>query len=175
MTEVQQIIARLGLKPLHPEGGYFKRVWTSTDELPERRATVTAIYYLMTPGDYSALHRLDADEIWTFCAGDPVEQLQLAPGDPGQRLQIGPDVLAGDAPQQVVPRGVWQGTRPVMNPKNHVFGWSLVSCIMSPGWSDEGFELGNPSALSREFPSWESMIRQLTRANPDAAHVSSAL
>jgi hypothetical protein len=55
------IIAQLGLQPLPREGGWFARTWTSRETLPNgARPAGTAIYFLLTPEDFSALHRLDA-------------------------------------------------------------------------------------------------------------------
>jgi predicted cupin superfamily sugar epimerase len=35
MDEAAHIIAKLGLKPLQPEGGFYAPTWSSTDLLPE--------------------------------------------------------------------------------------------------------------------------------------------
>jgi predicted cupin superfamily sugar epimerase len=49
-------------------------------------------------------------------------------------LSARPDVLAGDAPQGIVPAGWWQAARPLS-------GWVLVGCTVSPGFQVDGFEL----------------------------------
>src|SRR5262245_29385714 len=67
----RQVIAALGLEPLPHEGGHFRQTSHS--------ATASAIYFLITPQDFSALHRLVQDEIWHFYAGDTAEQVQLDP------------------------------------------------------------------------------------------------
>lgn len=98
------LIAALGLQRLPHEGGYFRQTW--------RTDLGSAILYLITPADFSALHRLRAAEIWHFHAGDPVEHVQLDPLDGGVRSTLlGSDVLAGYMPQLVVPAGVWHGAR----------------------------------------------------------------
>ena len=48
------------------------------------RSLGTAIYYLMTPEAFSAMHRLATDEIFHFYLGDPVEMLQLDPDGTGK-------------------------------------------------------------------------------------------
>ena len=57
----QAIVTRLQLEPLPHEGGFFRVTW--------RNATASAIYFLITPEHFSALHRLAQDEIWFFHAG----------------------------------------------------------------------------------------------------------
>ena len=78
---------------------------------------------------------MDADEIWQFVAGDPLE-LQVATTDrsPAVTHRIGGDVVAGNEPQVVVPAGAWQAARPLGE-------WVLVGCIVAPGFSFDGFEL----------------------------------
>ena len=49
----------------------------------------------------------------------------------------GPDVLAGEAPQIVVPAGHWQAAR-------SLGAYTLVSCTVSPGFRFAGFELAAP-------------------------------
>src|ERR1044071_9437046 len=66
-ADAQRIIAELRLAPLAREGGWFRQTWAT--------AAGSAIYYLMTPEDFSALHCLSSDEIWHFHAGDPVEHV----------------------------------------------------------------------------------------------------
>jgi predicted cupin superfamily sugar epimerase len=88
----QEIIALLGLQPHPKEGGYFRETYRAAEAVPAAaldprygggRAHSTAIYYLLTPGTYSALHRVASDEVYHFYLGDPIEMLQLAPGAPG--------------------------------------------------------------------------------------------
>jgi len=150
-----QIIAMLGLAPLPGEGGFFRRTWQSR--------TASAIYFLLTPADFSALHRLAQDEIWHFHAGDPVEHLRLDPSTgAGHRGRMGPDVLAGEQPQLLVPAGWWQGARidPAV-PGRH--GFALFSCTVSPPWEEHGFRLGGREELARAFPGHEDLIHRLTR------------
>jgi uncharacterized protein len=156
------MITSLGLSPLPREGGYFRQTW--------RSAAGSAIYFLLTPDDFSALHRLgNTDEVWHFYAGDPVEHAMLGAGDAAARLTIlGNNVLAGETPQLVVPAGVWQGARLVPGGGHGLSaalraGWALVGCTLTPAWDDDDFELGKRTALEREFPAAASLIEALTR------------
>jgi len=164
-AEAEKIIALLGLAPLPHEGGFFRRTWTSPTTLPDGRAAGSAIYFLLTPGDFSALHRLQTDEAWFFHAGDPVEHVQLIPDGRTTRVALlGSDPLAGFVPQLIVPAGVWQGAR--LAPPNGaqpMHDWALVSSTMAPAWDEREFELGGRAELLCEFPEAADLIRALTR------------
>ena len=111
----EEVVKRLGLEPLQPEGGYFAETYRAARHIeaaPGRhRALATSIYYLVTPDTFSAMHRVLSDEIFHFYLGDPIEMLQLWPDGLGKVVTLGPDVLHGQQPQIVVPKGVWQGSR----------------------------------------------------------------
>jgi predicted cupin superfamily sugar epimerase len=132
MTEAERIIEKLGLQP-HPEGGWYRQTWVG----PERdgRASGTAILFLLKEGERSHWHRVDADEIWIWNAGAAV-MLSLGQ-EMAQDVRLGPEVLGGEVPQAVVPKGWWQAAR-------STGAWSLVSCTVSPGFRFEGFELAEP-------------------------------
>jgi predicted cupin superfamily sugar epimerase len=126
------IIAKLGLQP-HPEGGWYRQTWAGPEV--QGRAVGTAILFLLKAGERSHWHRVDADEIWLWHAGAP---LVLSMGEVvSEDYRLGPDVLAGEAVQVVVPAGWWQAARSTGD-------WTLVSCTVSPGFRFEGFELAPP-------------------------------
>ena len=162
-AEAAQLIARHHLEPLPGEGGFFHRTWTSPETVPGSagRPTETAILFLMTPEAFSALHRLDADEIWSFQSGDPVQHLQLEPATGQAHVTIlGPDGAPGHSHQLVVPAGVWQAARPF--PRG-IKGWSLVAATMMPGWDQAGFVLGEPQKLREQFPGAAEWIPKFSR------------
>ena len=131
-----EIIARLALSP-HPEGGWYRQTWVA--EAPSgARPSGTAILFLLREGERSHWHRVDAVEIWHFHAGAPLV-LSLAPTDagPAEKRVLGPDLLAGQSPQVIVPENWWQATRSTGE-------WTLVGCTVSPGFRFEGFELAAP-------------------------------
>jgi predicted cupin superfamily sugar epimerase len=175
----EKIIADFGLAPLPHEGGFFRQTWVSRERLANGRASGSAILFLLTPGDFSALHRLATDETWHFCAGDTVEHLQLYPHDGSARItRLGPDLAAGQQPQLTVPGGVWQGARlalsddeelapgviaPVGGASTPSNGWSLLGCTMAPAWDEKEFTLGPRETLTRLFPAHSAWIEALTR------------
>lgn len=162
-AEVAQIIAHHGLEPLPWEGGYFRRTWTSPETLrvPEGRPAGTAILYLMTLTGFSALHVVDADELWRYQAGDPAEHISMDPASGAVRVTLlGPHPHEGHESQVVVPAGVWQGARPLPGGSR---GWSLVAATMTPGWDPAGFILGEPRLLRQRFPGAGEWIRKFSR------------
>ncbi len=148
----RQIVAALRLEPLPHEGGFYRATW--------RSETASAMLFLLTSEDFSAWHRLAQDEVWHFHAGDPVEHLRLHPrSGVVEATRLGSNVVAGDAPQVVVPAGVWQGAR--LAGAGH--GFALLGCTVSPPWNEGGFELAARDALEAAFPAHPGIIRALTR------------
>lgn len=125
-----EIIVRLGMTP-HPEGGHYVETWRGPDG-GGGRASATAIYFLLQPGERSHWHRVDASEIWLHHAGGPL-RLHVDHAE----VVLGVDLAAGQRPQAIVPAGAWQAAEPVA-------GWVLVSCVVTPGFRFEGFELAPP-------------------------------
>ena len=124
-----EIIGLLGLER-HPEGGWYKQ--TFVDEVAGGRAHSTLIYYLLERGDRSAWHRVDSAEVWHWYAGAPLE---LRVGK--SILALGNDLVAGQRPQGVVPRGEWQSALSLGE-------WTLVGCTVAPGFEFASFELAPP-------------------------------
>jgi predicted cupin superfamily sugar epimerase len=132
-----EIIARLGLQP-HPEGGHFREMYRapSVDAASPRGAS-TAIFFLLKAGERSHWHRVDADELWHYHAGAPLELSLSNDGRRVRHVRVGIDFDAGELPQAVVPRGVWQAARSLGH-------WTLVGCTVAPAFQFEGFELAPP-------------------------------
>lgn len=162
MPTAAEIIALLQLEPLPVEGGWFRRSYTSAQSLAGGRPAGTAIYFLITPEGFSALHALRTEEVWHFYAGDPVEHLTLDPAThTGAKTLLGSEFARGQRPQLVVPGGVWQGAR--LAPETVRTGWALIGCTMSPGWDDAEFTLGDRGVLTARFVGWTGDIHALTR------------
>jgi predicted cupin superfamily sugar epimerase len=159
MNEAEELIRLLNLEPLPLEGGWYRETWRSRVELPSGPSVGTAIYYLLTPATFSALHRLANDEVFHFYAGDPVEMLQLGP-EPGvgRTVRLGADVRGGARPQVVVPANVWQGSRLAEGGR-----FALLGTTMAPGFDFADFELGVREELVKLFPEWREQIAALCR------------
>ena len=151
----------------HPlEGGYFRETYRSRhtlprDMLPEgyqgERSLATAIYYLLTPDTFSALHRLPADEVFHFYLGDPVEMLQLLPDGSGRTIILGQDIMSGMQLQAIVRRGIWQGARLRTGGK-----FALLGTTMSPGFNSHDYEPGPREKLIADYPRFADLIGKLT-------------
>lgn len=166
MLSAQQIIELLGLQPLPGEGGYFRETYRSDFMIPSNvlpncyggnRKACTAIFYLLTPDTFSAMHRLPGDEIFHFYFGDPVEMLQLHADGTGRVIRIGTDILTGMLPQVIVPAGSWQGSR--LLPGGH---FALMGTTMAPGFEFVDYSGGLRADLVKEYPQYQELICALT-------------
>lgn len=157
MMGADKIIRQLGLRPLEGEGGYFAETWRGPEadlslgshaREGQRRPLGTAIYYLVTPDSFSALHRLTSDEVFHFYIGDPCQMLLMGPAGEVDTPILGTDLVADMRPQVVVPAGWWQGTR-LLEPTPE--GFALLGTTMAPGYHPDDFELAQRSALDRLY------------------------
>ena len=159
-------VEKYHLQP-HPEGGYFAETYRAAEQIPHaalperfagRRAFSTAIYFLLEGHQFSALHRIQADELWHFYAGDPLKVFVIhAASGKSEVIRLGPDPEAGEVFQAVVPAGAWFGSRPVTGAT-----YSLVGCTVAPGFDFADFELAERESLLAEFPQHAEIIKRLT-------------
>jgi len=154
----------LGLQPHPREGGWYVRTWESAEyvSLPRytgKRRTSTAIYYLLEPGTFSEMHVLQSDEIFHHYLGGAVEMLQLFEDGSSTVTVIGKDIAAGEVPQHVVPRGVWQGSRLLKSE-----GWALLGCTVSPGFEFQDYANASAAELIARWPAEAERIRRLTNS-----------
>ncbi|WP_462137980.1 cupin domain-containing protein [Candidatus Mycalebacterium sp.] len=160
------IIKKLGLKPLEREGGLYRQTYVSPEtvassHLPDRykgdRNFSSAIYYFLQKNEVSVMHRLMSDEVYHFYSGDPVQLLTLKPGGPGL-VFLGSDIMFGQYPQVVVPAGVWQGMKIVDGGE-----YALMGTTVSPAYTEDDFELGDPEKLCKQFSEHSGLIKTLSR------------
>ncbi|MFJ6698971.1 cupin domain-containing protein [Streptomyces sp. NPDC091272] len=158
LAEARALAGCYGLRPLPVEGGLFRRTWAGPPDATGR-ASGSAIMVLLTsaPGDFSALHRLPADEVWHFYRGDPLELLLLAPDGTDRLVPLG-DFARGGPVQYVVPAGTWMGARVARGG-----GWSLFGTTMAPGFAPADYEGGDPDRLAARYPRQAVRIRELCR------------
>lgn len=169
---VEQLVAHLKLLP-HPEGGYYNETYRATEStavsaLPARfssssgnstsqtRSFSTGIYFLMTAGNFSAFHRITADEGWHFYAGDALLVHIIAPDGTYSCLEIGANLEKGQRFQGYVPHGCWFASETTGE-------YSLVGCTVAPGFDFADFELAKKEELAKEFPQHAELIRRLCR------------
>ena len=163
---IDAIVRQFDLVP-HPEGGFYREVYRSTDHiepccLPEtvdgKRNYLTSIYFLIPHGQFSAFHRIAQDELWYFHLGNPITIHIIAPDRTYSAKTLGSDVSAHCELQCVVPAGHWFAAE-VTEKK----GFGLVSCAVAPGFDFKDFELAHRKALVGQFPEHTDLITKLTR------------
>ena len=117
----------------HPEGGWFKETFQSK-ETSNGRSNLSMIYYLLKENENSHWHRVtDADEIWLWHLGDPL-LLSYSDERSTKEITLGPDLNNNEKLQAVIPKSIWQKAK-----SNGA--WSLVSCVVAPAFSFDGFEM----------------------------------
>lgn len=163
----EQIMRALNLEPLPVEGGYFRQTYVAAESVARSalaprylgdKPFTTAIYYLLTPDTFSALHRLPTDEVYHFYLGDRVELVELHADGRSSVTYMGSKILEDEVVQHVARAGSWQGSRVVAGGQ-----WALLGTSMSPGYTQEDFELGERQALIAAYPQMREMITALTR------------
>jgi uncharacterized protein len=147
MSDLPHWARRLDLSP-HPEGGWFRETWRSDLTMPQSalppdyagpRNAGTAILFLLMAGQQSAWHTVRSAELWLYHRGGPL-LLEVGPEQAGATTQVlGPDIVAGEQPQLVVPPGHWQRARPRDDEP------CLVSCVVIPGFDYADFALCPPN------------------------------
>lgn len=134
----KDVIQALQLAP-HPEGGWYREIYRSADRVQrgtQARSATTTIYYLLQPQQLSRWHVVDADEIWHFYGGSPLELLAYDPGSRKLDRHVLHSSLSEARPVGVVPSGVWQAARCLGESSGD---YSLVGCTVSPGFEFSGF------------------------------------
>jgi predicted cupin superfamily sugar epimerase len=95
--------------------------------------------------------------MWFFHEGSPLTVHTLDPQKGYHQHKVGLAIENGQTPQLLVP-------------KNTIFGssvdtdnsYSLVSCVVAPGFDFNDFELFTRDALLEEFPEEFAIIERLT-------------
>ena len=123
--KILEIIQQFNLSP-HPEGGWFKEIVRSKNSLiredGQRRNLITGIYYLLEKDAKSAWHRVkNADEIWIYLRGDPLNLWFL---DNDNKL-IRNLILDFNNPVKMIPSGYWQVAKTTGE-------FTLLICCVAP-------------------------------------------
>jgi predicted cupin superfamily sugar epimerase len=177
MLSAEEIIQKLELIPLPEEGGFYKETYRSIDNIDvsgigdyesSKRKCYTSIFYLITPEEFSALHRVKSDELFHFYMGDPCEMIQIDTEGDLKKIILGNDLQNNERIQQIVPKNFWQGLRLLDQieggfENRNLFGWSLLGATVAPGFEFEDFEVQSRKELIDTFPSHEKEIIRYTR------------
>ncbi|NOU48159.1 MAG: cupin domain-containing protein [Bacteroidales bacterium] len=163
--EIVYWVEKLKLIP-HPEGGFYREIYRSKEVLDSnflgsafegKRNLSTAIYYLLTKGDFSAFHRIKSDEIWHFYAGESLQLHIIHPDGRYESKIVGNKPFTDEEPFVLVPGACWFAAIPLGE-------FALVGCTVAPGFAFEDFELAERQALIKLFPQHYQLIESLTRS-----------
>jgi len=166
LSRVEFLVQKLSLQP-HPEGGWFKETYRSDEtikkeHLPERfsgdRHHSTAIYFLLTSSNFSALHIIKSDEMWHHYEGSSLNIYVINNKGELKIHSLGKDFDKGEEPQILVKAGDWFGSR-----VKDEDSYSLVGCTVAPGFDFNDFQLADREKFINSFPQHKDVIQKLTR------------
>lgn len=153
----EELIELLNLEP-HPEGGYFKEVFRSPNNVQPQddrplRSALTVIYFLLQEGDTSKWHRVRSDEAWHFLEGDPLQLYMMDDKMEAIAQKTLYTPTKDHNAVEVVPANTWQAAECTGN-------YALVSCSVGPGFDFEDFEMMN-----------KHRCNELQKSHPDFAYL----
>lgn len=171
--DAKKIVELLDLSP-HPEGGYFRESYRSEDTVDAgaispafsgKRSCSTAIYFLLSGNDFSAMHRIKSDEMWHYYGGMPVMIHAISPSGKLTVGLLGPAMASGQHFQWTVKAGCWFAAHLAPTPGTPLYAddYALVGCTVSPGFAFEDFEMGDRATLTATYPKHAWLISKLTR------------
>ena len=153
----EELLQTLRLQP-HPEGGYYSEIHRSAMQVQHNgkpRSSMTSIYFLLTRGQVSRWHVVDAEEAWHYYEGQPIE-LYIMPPDFSnvEKISLGIPGSDGTKPVHVVPAGWWQASRSSGE-------YSLCGCTVAPAFEFSGFRMLNEEekvVVKKKFPALEFLV-----------------
>lgn len=160
----EEYIKKLGLAE-HMEGGYFKELYKNSRtvkpsgiavDCTAERALSSTIYYLLKSGQVSRFHKLQSDELWFFHAGSSLSIHTINAEEKLATATLGLAVEQGEQPQVFIPAGTIFGAEVIE--KN---SFTLVSCMVSPGFDYHDFYLYTTDELCKQFPAHSKIINRL--------------
>jgi len=166
---VEKIVKKFNMTSLEDEGGYFTETYRSEEiilkeNLPRRyksaRNFSTSILYLITPDNFSSLHKVASDEMFHFYLGDPVLVLNLFEDGKVLEVKMGSNIFAEEQLQYLVPKNTWQGAKLVKGGK-----FALLGTTVSPGFEFEDFinAKAYKNEILNQYPDFDSLINELIK------------
>lgn len=160
---MERYVADFGMLP-HPEGGYYVStyrndiVWHRNESpiVGDDRPLATAIYYLLPSGQVSRFHSLQSDEIWFFHDGCPLVIHTFSLNNEYKARYLGLDTEKGHQPQVLITPHTVFGAEPLGDDS-----FSLVSCVVSPGFDFSDFTFADKELLKSRFPEQAGLIDRI--------------
>jgi predicted cupin superfamily sugar epimerase len=159
-------LEQLRLTP-HVEGGAFREVYRSELVIPRHslpllfqgdRNASTHIYFMLLKGQFSAFHRIAADEVWHFYSGDPLLIHEITHSGRLVTHRLGSDPDEATSLVTVIHAGSWFASALADGAE-----YALVGCTVAPGFDFADFELAERDVLVNQYPEHMALIRRLTR------------
>jgi len=164
-TIAEQVIQLLQLQK-HPTCGFVAETYRSphhvqAESLPlgyrGNRALGSVLYFLVTRDAQIALHRIRADQMYHYYAGDPLEVLLLYPDGRGVVSTVGFDLQKGIRPQLFIPGGTYHMSR--LAPGGQ---YALLGTSEWPAVEPEDVELGQVGHLIESYPGMREALLSFT-------------
>ena len=138
----------------HVESGFFSEAYTAPFAHAQR-PFAGRIYYLLDAGEISRFHQIDCDEIWYYHEGCGMRITAIAEGEKREYL-LGGNVQEGLRASVVIPKGS------VFAAENlEADGFTFVSCITVPKFSESGYQLISKAEIKERYPQYYDMIAHL--------------
>jgi uncharacterized protein len=165
MQNAEYWIQNLNLIP-HPEGGFFREIYRSNLEIDQKflpygikgsRRLCTSIYYLLRSKDISKLHRLKSDELWYYHYGSTLKIVMIDQEGNKHTKFLGANAEKSEHLQIEIPAGTIFGALITEEES-----YCLVSCVVSPGFDFNDFEIFDREDLIQAYPKHIDVINRLT-------------
>lgn len=131
----------------HPEGGWYRRVYTAGHGVGTAngpRPAATLIHFFLQRHEHAAWHRVASDEVWLWHGPGALDVHLGGMADaPATETIVRLDApgIAGAVQQVLVPAGVWQQSVPAAEASARGDHDVLVSCLVTPGFDFADWQL----------------------------------
>lgn len=158
MKTCSQYIEHHHLEP-HPEGGFYHRLHASSFlfSMDENRKASSSVHYMLLGNQHSAFHRIDAEEVWYYADGVPMELFLIYPDGSLERKLVGKNTRNNEQLAVYVAPGVWMAAQPSIK-----IGFAAVICHVTPEFLFEGFQLASRKNLISRYPLHKEIITMFT-------------
>ncbi|MEZ4937478.1 MAG: cupin domain-containing protein [Crocinitomicaceae bacterium] len=153
---IQEIIKKYQMLP-HPEGGFYKETYRGSLAI-SKRSSATSIYFLLDGKNVSHFHSIKSDELWYFHEGDALRVHLIDPNGQYSFIDVGPELEKGQTHQALVPAHFIFASERLEGKA----GFSLVGCMVSPGFDFDDFRLYTEEEMLRFLPNQEELVARLT-------------
>ena len=155
----QYWIDKLDLEP-HIEGGYFKQTFVSSEyinlEDGRIREASSNILFLLTASNPCHLPRLKSEETWFYHYGHSLSIHMIYPDGHYECAKIGNG--ENELLSYTVKRNVIFGSSIDSDCDND---YSIVSCVVSPAFHYEDFEVFTQDELIKQYPHHRNIIKKM--------------